>query len=101
MLIRLLVVLAVLLVAVACRSIPRETPSKIVAYAESQGSGDLHLATEQSIRIWLVSHKPVARQIYAMCRAEAPGDATWGETTEGKLCIAVRKQAFYGLGDKK
>lgn len=87
-------VLAALLLASSCR---RETPSRIVAYAEQHGAGDLGLASEQSIRVWIGTHRPVAREVLAMCRAQAPGDATWGDTAEGRLCTSVRRASFWGL----
>lgn len=98
--IQVLLIITLLLLAAGCFDTVRETPSAIVAYAEAHGSGDLQLASAVSIQLWAHEHKPLAEQIYGMCKAQASPDATWADTTEGRLCLAVRRQAFYGFMDR-
>ncbi len=93
-----LATIAILLLTNACQ---HETRSVIVDYAVANGSGDLTLASNQSIKIWLRQHPETAIQLRSMCRAVRPGDATWGETTEGHLCTAVNQAAFFGFGVKR
>jgi hypothetical protein len=78
--------------------VAQETESPIVAFAEQRGSGDLRLATVPSIRVWVRSHGSTSREILAKCRALRGVDATWQETTEGRLCLAVQQQSFWGFG---
>ncbi len=93
--------LTFLLPAVGCiEDKPKETHSAIVTYAEAHGSGDLHQASTESIQLWVKSHRPLAGEIFQMCRSQAPGDVTWGNTTEGHLCLAVRRESFWGFRER-
>jgi P-type conjugative transfer protein TrbJ len=52
-------------------------------------------ASNDSIRQWLGQHRSVAAEIESMCaavRGNAP--ASWGDTTEGRLCAAAHQLAF-------
>lgn len=85
----------------ACSNQPaaQEPDSSIVVFAEQHGSGNLRLATGRSIRVWAQRNGGTAREILAKCRALQNVDATWGETTEGHLCLAVQQQSFFGFVD--
>ena len=72
-----------------------EPPSAIVQKAQDAGAGDLSTESTDSIRQWLGQHRSVSVEIDKMCapvRGNAP--ANWGDTTEGRLCIAARQLAF-------
>jgi hypothetical protein len=81
-----------------CGNEATETESPIVAFAEGRGSGNLRLATVSSIRVWARNQGGTAREILAKCKALRGVDATWQETTEGRLCLAVREESFWGFG---
>jgi len=78
-----------------CGNEATETESPIVAFAEGRGSGN---ATVSSIRVWARNQGGTAREILAKCKALRGVDATWQETTEGRLCLAVREESFWGFG---
>jgi hypothetical protein len=72
-----------------------ELRSAIVQKAQDAGAGDLSGASNDSIRQWLGQHRPIAAEIESMCaavRGNAP--ASWGDTTEGRLCAAAHQLAF-------
>jgi hypothetical protein len=73
-----------------------EPPSPIVQKAEASGSGDLATASEASIGQWLAKHPDVARDIEGMCKpVRKSASATWGNSTEGRLCTASGRIAFF------
>ena len=78
---------------------PKQDEGSIVAFAEQHGSGDLRFATVSSIRVWARNQGDVSREILAKCRALQGVDATWQETTEGRLCLAVKQQSFWGFSE--
>ena len=74
---------------VACtRSEPR---SPIVDRVQQAGAGDVTTASEFSIEDWMRKHRDVAVDVDKMCGpAREKGNAGWGDTTEGKVCLAAR-----------
>jgi len=73
-----------------------EAPSPIVQKVEASGSGPLVGVPEDGMEQWLRQHRDVARDVDKMCapvRQRATAD--WGNTTEGRLCVAARQVAFY------
>ena len=73
-----------------------EPPSPIVQRAEAAGAGDLSTSSDASVGQWLGKHPEVARDIEGMCKpVRSSASATWGETTEGKLCKASGRIAFF------
>jgi hypothetical protein len=89
----ILPVLTWLLFGSACRK--AEPPSAIVDRVREAGAGDVTAASEPGIEDWLRKHKDVAVQVNAMCApARQNGNAEWGDTTEGKVCLAARNAAM-------
>ena len=85
---------AAAVVIVGCSQRP-EPRSAIVQKAQDAGAGDLAAASTDSIQKWLGQHRSVSAEIETMCagvRANAP--ASWGDTTEGRLCAAAHQLAF-------
>ncbi len=79
-----------------------EQPSPIVAKAEASGAGDLSAASEGSMAQWLAKHPEVARDVEGMCKpVRSAASAAWGDTTEGKLCKASGRIAFYAPSQTK
>ena len=71
-----------------------DSHSPIIKKAEAAGSGDLRLATRESMVQWLGQHDQMAIEINQMCvpvRAKATAD--WPQTTEGRLCAAAAERA--------
>ena len=87
-------VLAVFIAATNC-SRP-EPPSPIVQKAEAAGAGDLSTTSDASIAQWLAKNPNVAKDIEALCKpVRKSASATWGDTTEGRLCKASGRIAFF------
>lgn len=78
---------------------PDVTPSSIVAFAESHGSGDLTQANQEGMRVWLQHNESVAVTISGMCgQVRLHADAIWTQTQEGKLCQAAAATALFRFG---
>ena len=74
----------------------KEPASHIVQVAESAGSGDLSSASAGSIREWLGKHRDLADRVEVLCLpVRQTASATWGDTTEGRLCGAAHELAFF------
>lgn len=79
-----------------------EQPSPIVQKAEAAGAGNLSTASEASMAQWLAKNPGVARDIEGMCKpVRSSSSATWGDTTEGKLCKASGRIAFFAPSQTK
>ena len=86
--------LMVLMVGIEC-SRPQPA-SAIVTKAQAAGAGDLSGTSEESMVKWLAKHPDVSRQIEEMCKSVRPSaTAAWGDTTEGHLCRASGRVAFF------
>ena len=73
-----------------------EPSSQIVQKAEAAGSGDLSTTSEASMGQWLAKHPEVARDIEGMCKpVRKAASASWGDSTEGRLCKASGRIAFF------
>jgi len=71
-------------------------PSPIVQKAEAAGAGDLTATSDASISQWLAKNPNVAKEIEGMCKpVRTSASATWGDTTEGRLCKASGRIAFF------
>ena len=71
-------------------------PSPIVQKAEAAGAGDLATTSDASISQWLAKNPNVAKEIEALCKpVRKSASATWGDTTEGRLCKASGRAAFF------
>lgn len=82
----------VLSLAGCTRSEPR---SPIVDRVQQAGAGDVTAASEFSIEDWMRKHRDVAVEVDRTCapvREKANG--VWGDTTEGKVCLAARNAAM-------
>ena len=90
-------VLSILAVMVAGMSCSRPEPaSAIVAKAQAAGAGNLSDTSEASMVQWLAKHPDVSRQVEEMCKSVRPSaPAAWGDTTEGHLCRALARAAFF------
>lgn len=78
---------------VACtRSEPH---SPIVDRVQQAGAGDVTTASEFSIEDWMRKHRDIAVDVDKMCApAREKANANWGDTTEGKVCLAARNAAM-------
>ncbi len=72
-----------------------EPHSPIVDRAQQAGAGDLTAASEFSIEDWMRKHRDIAVDVDKMCApARERANANWGDTTEGKVCVAARNAAM-------
>jgi hypothetical protein len=90
----LVALVAALLSGVACtRDQPR--PSGIVERVQQAGAGDVAAASAFSLDDWMRKHRDLAVEVEKMCvPAREKADAQWGDTTEGKVCVAARNAAM-------
>jgi hypothetical protein len=73
-----------------------EPPSPIVQFVEQAGAGDLSGASGSSIHDWLGKHRDVADQTDTLCQpVRQRASATWGDSTEGRVCGAAHELAFF------
>jgi hypothetical protein len=71
-------------------------PSPIVQKAQAAGAGDLATTSDASMSQWLAKNPNVAKEIEGMCKpVRKSASATWGDTTEGRLCKASGRVAFF------
>ncbi len=60
------------------------------------------MSSERSMAQWLAKHPDVAKDIEGMCKpVRTSAEAAWGETTEGKLCKASGRIAFFAPSQTK
>jgi hypothetical protein len=79
-----------------------EPPSAIIQKAQAAGAGDLSGASEPSMAQWRSKHPETAREIEGMCKSVRPSAAAkWKDTTEGRLCAASARVAFYAPSQTK
>jgi hypothetical protein len=79
-----------------------EPPSAIVQKAESAGAGDLGGSSESSMAQWLAKNPGVATDIEALCKpVRSSATASWAHTTEGRLCKASGRVAFFAPSQTK
>ena len=84
---------AMMLSLLACtRSEPH---SPILDRVQQAGAGDVAAASEFSIEDWMRKHRDVAVDVDGMCApVRQKANAQWGDTTEGKVCLAARNAAM-------
>jgi hypothetical protein len=78
-------------------AVSNDPPSAIVTKAQSAGAGDLSPAVSlESMSQWLARNPDPARQFEALCAAaRVNASASWGDTTEGRLCRASSQVWFF------
>jgi hypothetical protein len=60
------------------------------------GGGDVESATTDSIEQWFRQHLDIAQHIRPLCdAAQRKAPASWGDTTEGRVCEAVSRASFF------
>ena len=76
-----------------CTSGCNATPnSHIVAKVSAAGLGDPDEVDQHTLKSWLVTHDELLPEIAADCRsATLTAKAGWTQTTEGRVCTAVRQ----------
>jgi len=91
---RLFALMVALLSGVACtRDQPR--PSAIVERVQRAGGGDVAAASPLSLDDWMRKHRDLAVEVERMCvPVREKADAQWGDTTEGKVCVATHNAAM-------
>jgi hypothetical protein len=75
-----------------------DPPSEIVKAVEARGAGDLTAVSRQALEDWFRKHPDVTVETRKMCepvRKVAP--ASWGDTTEGKVCAAAAVAGLFGV----
>lgn len=90
----LFALVAALLSGAACmRDQPRS--SAIVERVQQAGAGDVAAASPFSLDDWMRKHRDLAVEVEKMCvPVREKADARWGDTTEGKLCVAAHNAAM-------
>ena len=86
-------VLLALLILTGCAQKPR---TALMRKMEQAGAGDLRTVTSQAIEQWFLRNPGVAFEVNRTCRdlrANAP--ATWGDTTDGRICSAAARVHFF------
>jgi hypothetical protein len=81
-----------------CRSALFKPASSIVREIEDVGSGDVSKADAGSFKPWF-ARQPLEfkKKVRGECTAAAKGaDATWRNTDEGKVCVAVLEYCAWG-----
>src|SRR5690242_18625034 len=72
-----------------------EPRSAIVDKVRNAGAGDVAAAPESGVEEWLRAHADLAVEVNRMCAPVRQGaNAEWGNTTEGKVCLAARNAAM-------
>jgi hypothetical protein len=83
-----------LLILAACTAMMPDTP--IVKATKAAGAGDVDKASVQSLSTWLRNKPEVTRNLAPQCKeAAAKGNATWSDSTEGRICQAVEIEAMW------
>lgn len=82
--------LTCLLLCVLLASCTRERPSEIVQRVQDAGAGNVRSASQESLEQWFRRHREIANEIKGRCAPIQQGaPATWGDTTEGRVCKAA------------
>jgi hypothetical protein len=79
----------------------REPLTPITDKVEKDGAGDVRSASAESIQQWMQRKGPeYSRAIWAMCEpVQKNAPATWGDSTEGRVCKAANAVRFWGRGN--
>jgi hypothetical protein len=91
-----------LLLFVLLASCTQERPSEIVQRVEAAGAGDVQTASRESLEHWFRQHRDIANEIkgrWAPIQQNAP--ATWGDTTEGRVCKAASVATVFQFTPRK
>jgi hypothetical protein len=82
------------LVLAACTAVVPDTP--IVKTTKDAGAGDADKASVQSLSTWLRKKPEVTKSLSPQCKAAAAkGNATWSDSTEGRICQAVEIESMW------
>lgn len=87
--------LAAAFVSVIACSHDQPQRSAIVQKVQQAGAGDVAAASEFSLEDWMRRHTDVAVEVDKMCvPARQTADAKWGDSSEGRVCVAARNAAM-------
>ena len=82
--------LTCLLLCVLLASCTQERPSEIVQRVQDAGAGNVRSVSQESLEQWFRQHREIANEIKGRCAPIQQGaPATWGDTTEGRVCKAA------------
>jgi hypothetical protein len=90
------------LVLVLLAACTRERPSEIVQRVEAAGAGDVRSASQDSLEQWFRKHPDVANDTKRLCApVQDKAPATWGDTTEGRVCKAASVATVFQFTPRK
>ena len=94
--------LTCLLLFVLLAGCTQERPSEIVQRVQNAGAGDVRSASQESLEQWFRQHRELASEIKGRCAPIQQGaPATWGDTTEGRICKAASVASAFQFTPRK
>jgi hypothetical protein len=91
-----------LLLCVLLSGCTQERPSEIVRRVQDAGAGDVRSASQDSLEQWFRQHRDVANEIKGRCAPiQQNASATWGDTTEGRVCKAASVATVFQFTPRK
>ena len=91
-----------LLFCILLASCTQERPSEIVQRVQNAGAGDVRSASQPSLEQWFRQHADLAHEIKLRCvRIQQNAPATWGESTEGRVCKAAGVATVFQFTPRK
>ena len=94
--------LTCLLLFVLLAGCTQERPSEIVQRVQNAGAGDVRSASQESLEQWFRQHRELANEIKGQCAPIQQGaPATWGDTTEGRVCKAASVASVFQFTPRK
>jgi len=82
------------LIFASCTAVLPDTP--IVKATREAGAGDVDKASVQSLSTWLRGKPEMTKSLPPQCKAAAAnGNATWSDSTEGRICQAVEIETMW------
>jgi hypothetical protein len=94
--------LTCLLLFVLLAGCTQERPSEIVQRVQNAGAGDVRSASQESLEQWFRQHRELANEIKGQCAPIQHGaPATWGDTTEGRVCKAASVASVFQFTPRK
>ena len=83
-------------------SCTQERSSEIVQRVQKSGAGNVASASQESLEQWFRQHAEVSAEIKGKCASiQRNAPATWGDTTEGRVCKAARVASAFQFTPKK
>jgi hypothetical protein len=79
----------------------REPETPIIQRVVKDGAGNVRAASTEAIQQWMQTKgAPYAQEIWKMCEpVQRAAAATWGDSTEGRICKAANGVRFFGRGN--